>query len=124
MRATSRSVSVALMLGVELIALTIPTLAAACAVCMGSSPADRGYFWGILFLMSMPFTVAGLVGSWLVYEYRRGQRGVLTTSSVQTPARNFLRQLLVRSGVASRDDERQTTPEQTFGRPSGVWTPR
>jgi len=113
-----------LTLGIGIIAISIPTLAMACAVCMGSSPADQGYFWGILFLMSMPFTVAGLVGSWLVYAYRRGQRGVLTTSSVQTPARNFLRQLLVRSGVASRDDEHQTTREQTFGRPSGVWTQR
>jgi hypothetical protein len=49
----------------------LPTPAHACAVCAGSSPEDQGYFWGVLFLMSMPFTVGSLIGGWLLYTYRR-----------------------------------------------------
>jgi hypothetical protein len=45
--------------------LGLPGLAHACAVCVGASPEDAGYFWGVLFLMAMPFTVGGLIGGWL-----------------------------------------------------------
>jgi hypothetical protein len=46
----------------------------ACAVCWGSSPEHpgaRGLLWGLLFLMAMPFTVAGTIGGWLLYRHRR-----------------------------------------------------
>jgi hypothetical protein len=55
--------------GIILINLAWPTASGACAVC-GGSEAD-GYFWGVLFLMSMPFTIGGLVGGWLLYHHRR-----------------------------------------------------
>ena len=55
------------------IALLSPVTAHACAVCIGSSPNDpfsRGINLGILFMMIMPFAVAGLIGGWLFYMYR------------------------------------------------------
>lgn len=60
------------------IALLSPVAAHACAVCFGSSPDDpfsRGINWGILFMMIMPFTIAGLIGGWLFYMYRPWRRG-------------------------------------------------
>jgi hypothetical protein len=77
-----KSSSLAILLGSSLSALALPTTGLACAVCVGSSPEDYGYFWGVLFLMSMPFTVGGLIGGWLVYAYRRS-RNQLTSSSAQ-----------------------------------------
>jgi hypothetical protein len=124
MRSASRHVSAALTLGIGLIAVAIPTLAMACAVCMGSSPADRGYFWGILFLMSMPFTVGGLVGGWLIYAYWRGHRDSLITPAAKIPARNFIRQLLARRGAADRHDEPAMPLEPTLGSTTEVSTPR
>jgi len=59
------------------IALLSPVAAHACAVCFGSSPDDpfsRGINWGILFMMIMPFTIAGLIGGWLFYMYRPWRR--------------------------------------------------
>ncbi len=59
------------------ILLLIPVVAGACAVCWigPSSPEHdalaRGFYWGILFLMAMPFAVAGSIGGWLFYVYRR-----------------------------------------------------
>ena len=75
-----KSSSLAILLGSSLSALALPTTGLACAVCFGSSPEDYGYFWGVLFLMSMPFTVGGVIGGWLVYAYRRS-RNQLTSSS-------------------------------------------
>jgi hypothetical protein len=68
------------LLRVGMITLTLPTLAQACAVCVGSSPEDAGYFWGVLFLMSMPFAVAGLIGGWVWYHFRRGADGPISTT--------------------------------------------
>lgn len=58
----------------------LPAVAAACAVCVGSSPADHAYFWAILLLMLMPFTVTGSIGGWIFYAYRHPRsRGVAAT---------------------------------------------
>ena len=54
-----------------------PTLTQACAVCVGSSPEDVGYFWGVLFLMFMPFAVGGLIGGWLFYHFHRSRGSAL-----------------------------------------------
>ncbi len=59
----------------------LPTLAHACAVCAGSE--DNGYFWGVLFLMSMPFAVGSVVGGWLLYNVRRAKAS--PSSSVSPP---------------------------------------
>jgi hypothetical protein len=58
-------------LGMSLISAIVPTPAHACAVCGGA--ADDGYFWGVLFLMSMPFVIGSFVGGWLWYGHRRAQ---------------------------------------------------
>jgi len=58
------------------VALVVPAVAEACAVCgtgpgVAGDPTARGFYWGILFLMAMPFAVAGSIGAWLVYRYWR-----------------------------------------------------
>ena len=48
----------------------------ACAICVGVPwvKADLGFFWSALFLMVVPVAVAGLIGGWLYYAYRRAGR--------------------------------------------------
>ncbi len=63
--------------GIGALALLSPAVAQACAVCFGSSandPFSRGISWGILFMMAMPFTIAGVIGGWLLYMYRPWRR--------------------------------------------------
>jgi len=52
----------------------------ACAICAGAPwvKADPGFFWSALFLMIVPVAVAGLVGGWPHYAFRRGWDGVAT----------------------------------------------
>lgn len=64
------------------VAMLIPAAAEACAVCgigpgVAGDPTARGFFWGILFLMAMPFAVAGSIVAWLVYRYCRANAGRL-----------------------------------------------
>ena len=54
----------------------VPAVAQACAVCgtgpgVPGDPTARGFYWGILFLMALPFTVFGAVAGWLLYRYWR-----------------------------------------------------
>jgi hypothetical protein len=70
------------LLGMGLIITILPTPAHACAVCAGSE--DNGYFWGVLFLMSMPFVVGSSIGGWLLFSYRRAQPGL--APSAPSPA--------------------------------------
>jgi hypothetical protein len=75
-------------LGMGLIITVLPTLAHACAVCVGSSAEDQGYFWGVLFLMAMPFALGSFIGGWLLYHYRRAQPGLIApapTTEGRTP---------------------------------------
>jgi len=54
-----------------------PVDAHACSVCWDLSSDDlssRAMNWSILFLMSMPFTIVGSIGGWLVYKYRHSSR--------------------------------------------------
>jgi hypothetical protein len=69
------------LLGTGLIISVLPTFVYACAVCVGSSPEDAGYFWGVLFLMAMPFAIGGLIGGWLLYHYRWAPAGLLPSAS-------------------------------------------
>jgi heme/copper-type cytochrome/quinol oxidase subunit 2 len=57
-----------------------PSLAVACPTCtegMASDPAHaslvRGYFWSIIFMMSMPFLILGSLSSYFYYEVRRAR---------------------------------------------------
>jgi len=76
----------ALLLTGMIIAL-VPTLAQACAVCGGAE--DNGYFWGVLFLMSMPFAVGSFIGGWVLYSYRRAQPGLATSAPTPTVERRM-----------------------------------
>jgi hypothetical protein len=54
----------------------VPAVARACAVCgagpdVAGDPTARGFYWGVLFLMAMPFAVFGSIAGWLVYRYWR-----------------------------------------------------
>jgi hypothetical protein len=49
-----------------------PDAARACATCVASAFGDRTFNWAFLALMIMPFVVAGVIGSIIVYAYRRG----------------------------------------------------
>jgi hypothetical protein len=91
-------------LGVGLISTVLPTAAWACAVCGGAE--DNGYFWGMLFLMSMPFTVGSLVGSWLLYSYRRAQAGPATSTPILTAERRTPRPISASSASERHDDRR------------------
>jgi hypothetical protein len=62
------------------VALLVPAAAQACAVCgtgpgVPDDPTARGFYWGILFLMAMPFAVAGSIGAFMVYRYWRASAG-------------------------------------------------
>jgi hypothetical protein len=65
----------------------LPTLAQACAVCGGAE--DNGYFWGVLFLMSMPFAVGSFIGGWVLYSYRRAQTGFVSSASTPPVGRRI-----------------------------------
>jgi hypothetical protein len=89
MQASPSNAIAAAPLAVGLLIPALPTLAQACAVCVGSSPEDSGYFWGVLFLMAMPFAVGGLIGGWLWYHYRWGPAGLVSgtpTAVVEGPS--------------------------------------
>ncbi len=54
----------------------VPVAAQACAVCgtgpdVAGDPTARGFYWGILFLMALPFSVFGAVTGWLFYRHWR-----------------------------------------------------
>jgi hypothetical protein len=64
--------------GLVALAVFVPAAGQACAVCgtgpdVAGDPTARGFYWGILFLMAMPFAVAGSIGAWWVYRYWRAQ---------------------------------------------------
>jgi hypothetical protein len=83
----------------------LPRLAWACAVCGGAE--DKGYFWGVLFLMSMPFTLGSFIGGWLLYSYRRGRAGF--GSSASTPA--VARHLSPPASTSSASDRHNDGPQ-------------
>lgn len=67
-------------LAVPLMGLTwlVPAVAWACGVCgagpdVAGDPTARGFYWGVLFLMALPFTVFGSVAGWLFFRYWRAQ---------------------------------------------------
>lgn len=67
----------------------VPLAAQACAVCWigaGSPEQDalaRGFYWGVLFLMAMPFAVVASIGGWLWYAHRRCRGRRRKETSVQ-----------------------------------------
>jgi hypothetical protein len=68
------------------LAFLAPSYSYACSVCFGDASKDvsRGYFWGIMVLLLLPFLlVTGLIGK-IAYHVRKNQKqgGVGSTSSV------------------------------------------
>ena len=60
--------------------LTLAAVCQACPTCKngiadGSQQAGmmRGYFWSILFMMSMPFVIFGSLGTYFYYQVRRAR---------------------------------------------------
>jgi len=73
MRVAMKPMSRFFAVGLVGLALLVPAAAEACAVCgtgpdVAGDPTARGFYWGILFLMAMPFAIAGSIGAWLVYR--------------------------------------------------------
>lgn len=108
----------AILLGMGLILSALPMLAHACAVCGGAE--DSGYFWGVLFLMSMPFTVGGVIGGWLLYSYRRTQPIPLTSALTPTVAQQMPRRPSTAVVSRGRDAGPQTDQRRPLGQPTEV----
>lgn len=52
--------------------LFIPLSLEACPACSNlDEPIAKGFNWSVLFMMSMPFTVFGIIGGTVFYYYRR-----------------------------------------------------
>ena len=76
LRARMKRIILAVRFGLIGVGILVPAIVEACAVCgtgpgIAGDPTARGFYWGILFLMAMPFAVAGSIGAWLVYRYWR-----------------------------------------------------
>ena len=58
--------------GLLFIVLSMPGFVESCPSCnLIEDPIARGFNWGIIFLMSMPFVVFGTIGGGVYYSYYR-----------------------------------------------------
>jgi hypothetical protein len=78
--------------------LSIPTLAVACPTCKegltnGANDVNlvRGFGWSIIFMMSLPFTILSVLGSYFYLLVRREQRR-LRIAGGPTPLPAYLHQ--------------------------------
>ncbi len=61
------------------VTLILPHTLEACPACKNlNEPIARGFNWSVLFMMSMPFTVFGVIGGSVFYYYRRAHNKVKT----------------------------------------------
>jgi hypothetical protein len=75
-------------------AVAAPALGQGCAMC-GTALTDdalgRAFSWSVLFLIAAPYAVAGTIGGWLFYTYRRAATGrraaVIDLASTGRPPR-------------------------------------
>lgn len=77
MHSSSRLITLATTL---ILVVVLPTLALACPTCKDGLPGDpatsgmvRGYFWSIVFMMSMPFLILGGISAYFYYQVRRAR---------------------------------------------------
>lgn len=54
--------------------LLLPSRALACAVCVDGTKLDLGFVWSAVFLLAVPFVMAGVIGGWFYSATRRGRR--------------------------------------------------
>jgi len=66
-----------------LLLVFMPAMAQACSVCFGDpgSPMAKGFYWGILLLLALPFTLLASFVGYIVYHTRK-KSGVPESSSV------------------------------------------
>ena len=58
-----------------LIIASIPLSLEACPACKNlDEPIARGFNWSVLFMMTMPFAVFGVIGGSVFYTYRRAYK--------------------------------------------------
>jgi hypothetical protein len=55
--------------------LLSPSLSQACTVCFGGASGDlkRGFFWGVILLLSLPFTMAAIFVGVIVRSSRKNK---------------------------------------------------
>ncbi len=54
-----------------------PIVVDACPNCKNlDEPIARGFNWSILFMMAMPFTVVGVIGGSIFYQFQRANRNL------------------------------------------------
>jgi hypothetical protein len=53
--------------------LFLPEAARACVVCFGGNSADatRGFYWGVVLLLSLPFFLITVLGGLIFYHLRK-----------------------------------------------------
>lgn len=53
----------------------LPSLSRACAVCFGDSSPDmvKGFYWGILLLLSAPFVLMGGLAGLIAYHIKKNK---------------------------------------------------
>jgi len=107
--------------GLIAVALLHPAAAEACAVCgfgpgIEGDPTARGFYWGILFLMAMPFAVAGSIGAWLVYRYWRANAGRKATSELFA----WIPNRMLRYAFSPRLIKKVQTTHPSDGSPGGA----
>ncbi len=61
------------------VGVLLPNTLDACPACKNlDEPIARGFNWSVLFMMAMPFTVVGVIGGSVYYQFRRAQRHLNT----------------------------------------------
>ena len=73
---TSSTTRAAVPAALALLALDVShAFAQGCAMCgsalLGDDPVTRAFSWSVLFLMAAPYTIVGVVATWLVLNHRR-----------------------------------------------------
>jgi len=63
-----------------ILVVVLPAISVACPTCKDGFTGDpatsgmvRGYFWSIVFMMSMPFLILGGISAYFYYEVRRAR---------------------------------------------------
>lgn len=63
---------ISLTCGLLIVGLCVPSMVDACPSCnLIDDPIARGFNWGVIFLMAMPFAVFGTIGGSVFYMYNR-----------------------------------------------------
>lgn len=68
-----------LLILIGFVIVMLPNTLEACPACKNlDEPIARGFNWSVLFMMAMPFTVFGVIGGSVYYQFRRAKRSLNT----------------------------------------------